>query len=161
MNVFKALKFMAVAEAMQGMSKDRSTKVGAVALDDDYNVLSVGYNGFARGVNDDIEERHNRPLKYSLTIHGEGNLVASAARKGVSLLGSTVLVTSLFPCSNCAGLMAQAGVKRIITTTSDNPRWIEDAKISEIIFSEAGVEVVEIRKVEDEWEVVIKDQNEQ
>lgn len=159
MNVFKALKFMAIAEAMQGMSKDRSTKVGAVALDDDYNVLSVGYNGFPRGVDDDIEERHDRPLKYSIVVHAEGNLIAQAARKGVSLSGATVIVTSLFPCSNCAGLMAQAGIKRIITTTSDNERWVENAKISEMILSESVVEVVEVKKVEDQWIIINKDLN--
>jgi len=155
MNVFKALKFMAVAEAMMGMSKDNSTKVGAVALDDDFNMLSAGYNGFPRGVNDDLPERHERPLKYSIVVHAEGNMVAQAARKGHSLMGSTVIVTSLFPCSNCAGLMAQAGVKRIITTRSDNERWVENAEISQMILDEAGVEVVEVKKNdEDEWEVV-------
>lgn len=142
----KALKFMTVAEAMMNMSKDPSTQVGACAIDDDYNVLCVGYNGFARKVKDTEERLNDRALKYPLTIHAEGNLVAAAARKGVSLLGSTVLVTSLFPCSNCAGLLVQAGVKRILTTVSDNERWIENAQLSQIIFEEAEIEIVIIEK---------------
>lgn len=145
MNVFKALKFMAVAEAMQAMSKDRSTKVGAVALDDDYNILSVGYNGFPKKVRDDIDERHERPVKYSFTCHAEANVVSQAAYKGASLRGSTILVTSLFPCAGCTGQMIQAGVKRIITSDPDvanNPMWLEQAVISKTMLREAEVEII-------------------
>lgn len=142
---------MAVAETMMAMSKDPSTKVGAVAIDDDFNVISVGYNGFPRGVDDNVPDRQERPLKYSIVVHAEANVVAQAARKGHSLAGSTVIVTSLFPCSNCAGLLTQAGIKRIITTRSDNERWIENAEISKMILDEAGVEVIYVNKVDDKW----------
>jgi dCMP deaminase len=53
MNMDKMLKFLPDAKAAQGRSKDRSTKVGAVCIDDDYNIRGSGYNGFPRGVNDD------------------------------------------------------------------------------------------------------------
>lgn len=149
----KELKFMAIAETMASMSKDPSTQVGAVAIDDDFNVLSVGYNGFPRGVNDNIPERFERPLKYSLTIHAEGNAISQAARKGVILKDSTLLVTSLFPCSNCAGLIIQAGVRRVITTHSDNERWLENAAISKSMFEEAGVEVIYVKKENEKWEL--------
>jgi deoxycytidylate deaminase len=86
-----------------------------------------------------------------MTVHAEANVVAQAAKKGHSLDGSTVIVTSLFPCSNCAGLLTQAGVKRIITTRSDNERWIEDAEISKVILQEAGVEVIYVKNVEGKW----------
>lgn len=148
----KALKFMAVAEAMMNMSKDPSTKVGAVAIDDDFNVLSVGYNGFPRGVNDSSERLNDRPTKYAITVHAEGNTIAQAARKGVSLKDSTVVVTSLFPCSSCAALMIQAGVKRIITSKVDNERWNKSSELAEGILEEAGVEVVVVEKnASGEW----------
>lgn len=151
MNLAKALKFMKVAEAVASFSKDPSTQVGAVAIDNDYNVLSVGYNGLPRGVVD-LPSRLERPLKYSLIVHAEANLVTAAARKGVGLMGATVLVTSLFPCSNCAGLLIQAGIKRIITTRTDNERWVENASLSEMMFNEARVEVYYIKKNEaGEW----------
>lgn len=148
----KELKYMAVAEAVMNLSKDPSTKVGAVALDDELGVLCVGYNGFARGVQDTPERLNNRELKYPLTVHAEGNVVAQAARKGVALEGSTVVVTSLYPCSNCASLMIQAGVKRIITTKVDNERWNESNKLAEQVLKEGGVEVIVVEKVEGVWQ---------
>ena len=146
MNLNKALKFFAVAEAMQNMSKDPSTKVGAVAIDDNYNILSVGYNGFPRGINDDIPSRFERPEKYQRTVHAEGNVVAQAARKGVVLEGSTLLITSLFPCSNCTVLMIQAGVKRVITSIPNNERWVKDAVMSTEMLAEAGIRVIHVRR---------------
>ena len=131
------------------LSKDPSTKVGAVALDDGLGVLCVGYNGFPRGVADTPERLNDRPTKYSITVHAEGNIIAQAARKGISLAGATIVVTSLYPCSNCSALMIQAGIKRIITTRPDNERWNESAKFAEQILTEGGVEVIEVEKKED------------
>ena len=137
------LKFFPVAQGLAELSKDRSTKVGALALGPDCEILSTGYNGFPRGVNDDIEHRHERPTKYLYTSHGEENMVAQAARNGVSLKGSTVLVTSLFPCTTCSRLMIQAGVKRIIAPRPEpHPKWAEEAEHALIMLDEAGVEVV-------------------
>lgn len=139
----KYLKFFAVASAFASLSKDRSTKVGAIALDEEYDVLSTGYNGFPRGVDDDVEERHERPMKYLYTSHAEENLVAQAARKGVSLKGATVIVTSLFPCTTCSRMMIQAGVKRIIANhPSVDPRWEEQANHATTMLKEAGVEII-------------------
>lgn len=144
----KFLKFFPVAEALAALSKDRSTKVGAVALGEDYEILSTGYNGFPRGIDDDLNERHERPLKYALTAHAEENLVAQAARNGVSIRGSTVLVTSLFPCTTCARLLIQAGVRRVIASeVTINPRWEEQANLAYDMLTEAGVEVVHISSV--------------
>lgn len=151
MNVVKALRFFAVAEAMEGMSKDPSTKVGCAIIDDDFNVLSLGFNGFPRKVDDSITnfpERYERPLKYALTIHGELNAICNAARKGTSLKDSTLIVTSLFPCSNCSGAIIQSGIKRIITSLPNNERWIEDAEISKLLFKESGIEVIYASKSE-------------
>jgi dCMP deaminase len=151
----KELKFMAVAEAMMNMSKDPSTKTASVALDDDLNVLATGYNGFPRGVKDTPERWNNRELKYPRVIHGEANMVAAAARTGRSLKGSTVVVTTLFPCSGCAGLMAQAGVRRVITTKPNIERWSESNALAQEIFDESGVEVVIVEKdAEGKWGVV-------
>lgn len=145
MSTKKFLKFFPVAEALSALSKDRSTKVGAVALGEDYEILSTGYNGFPRGVNDDVESRHERPTKYFFASHAEENLVAHAARNGVSLRGATVLVTSLFPCTTCSRLMIQAGVKRIIAPRPDiDPRWEEQARHALVMLWEAGVEVIHL-----------------
>lgn len=139
----KALKFLRFAEAAASLSKDRSTQVGAVAIDDHYNILATGYNGFPRGVNDDIDQRHERPEKYLWTSHAEENLVAQSAYSGRSLKGSTVLVSALFPCATCARMLIQAGVKRVIAPAVSNERWLEQNQIAKQMFSEANVEVIE------------------
>jgi dCMP deaminase len=63
-------------------SKDQSSKVGSVIVDDRKVVISIGWNGFPRGVNDDIKERHQRPIKYKFFEHAERNAIYNAAANG-------------------------------------------------------------------------------
>ena len=141
--------FIAVAESIAAMSKDPSTKVGAVAIDDDWNILSVGFNGFPRGVHDWPERYNDKPTKLSLVAHAEQNLVAQAARNGIALKGSTVIITSLPPCSTCAKLLIQAGVKHVYFPEPEvgtNPTWLMEWNISKTMFQEAGVTYQMYRK---------------
>lgn len=150
MNVHKFLKFLPDAEAARGRSKDRSTKVGAVVIDDDFNVRISGYNGFPRGVNDEIEERHDRPEKYDWTAHSEENCVAQAARIGIPLKGCTILLTDLFPCTGCSRMIIQSGIKRVIAPRtnslgdglSNRENWDAKARLAMEMLAEAGVEVL-------------------
>jgi len=137
--------FMCFAEAAASKSKDPSTKVGAVIIDDDYNVLATGWNGFPRGVLDTEERLCNREIKLSLTVHAEANAIAASARTGRTLRGSTIVVSSLFPCRDCAGLIAQAGIRRVVAPRVRlDSRWRESNDIAKLIFAEAGIEVVEV-----------------
>lgn len=143
----KLFKYMRIADATASFSKDPSTQVGAVAVNDDGVVLSVGYNGFPRGVDDDPARYNDREIKYKLIAHAEQNLVAQAAYAGHSLKGSTVILSGLYPCSSCAKSLIQAGVKTIITPRpEENERWAEDAKWSKILFDESSVEVIYVEK---------------
>lgn len=144
MNRYK--KFVPAVLAIAGMSKDRSTKVGAIALGPGMEIRSAGFNGFPRGVNDDVDGRHTRPIKYRFTSHAEENLVAQAARSGVSLDGCTVLVSALYPCTTCTRMLIQAGVKQVLSVALDqekanNGTWAEEWAISQQMFGEAGVDV--------------------
>ena len=105
--------FMKMAYHVASKSKDRSIKVGCVAVGDGNSVLSTGYNGFPRGVDDENEEYHTRPAKYDWTEHAERNTVYNAARNGIRLLYSTVYSTSL-PCADCARAFVQSGVRRLV-----------------------------------------------
>ncbi len=137
----KELKFKGVLKEIAMLSKDRSTKVGAIALDDANNLVSTGYNGFPRGVNDDIEERHQRPEKYRWTAHAEENLVAQAAYMGKSLRGCTIIVSSLFACESCARMIIQSGIKKIIAPHADEDNWKDSNHVAITMFKEAGVEI--------------------
>jgi dCMP deaminase len=137
------LKFMGVVQAIAAMSKD-TTKVGALILDDDCNILSVGFNGMPRGVSDDVLERKERPEKYYWTSHAEENAIAQAARLGARLIGSTMLVSTLHPCTSCTRMIIQAGIKKVyapLPTEGEHNKWYEEAKRSSQMFDEAGVVV--------------------
>lgn len=144
-------KFIPAVLAIAAMSKDRSTKVGALALGPDREPLSWGYNGFPRGIDDEAEERHKRPTKYMWTSHAEENLVAQAARSGIRLAGSTVLVSTLYPCSMCARMLIQAGVKQIVAVAqraNSAEKWDHEGEVSRAMLKEAGVEVHELNEPE-------------
>lgn len=136
----KFRKYAGLAEHMASLSKDPRTKVGAIALDDEFGILSAGYNGFPRGVFDNPQLLLDRVEKHKRVVHAEENVVAQAARAGVSLKGCTVIVSGLFPCSRCAGLLIQAGVKRVVCFGRVSPDWSGD--VAQELFKEAGVEVI-------------------
>ena len=96
-------------------SKDRSTKVGAVIISpEDKTVLSTGWNGFPRGVNDDENYRHERPEKYIWTEHAERNAIYNAARLGIKLKGSHMYVSCYLPiCCDCARAIVQSGIESV------------------------------------------------
>lgn len=149
MNPYRFMRFLPDARAAQGRSKDRSTRVGGVAIDNDLNIRGSAYNGFARGIDDNVDARHQRPAKYKWTAHCEENLVAQAARVGVSLKGCTLLLTSLHPCTTCSRMLIQAGIVRVLAPAKKEAGagaarhdWDEEERIAAEMLREAGVEVI-------------------
>lgn len=110
--------FYGMARYAAGKSKDRRTKCGAVIVDDRQSVLSIGWNGFPRGVDDEPLYRHDRPAKYDWTEHAERNAIFNAASRGIPLLGSTIYVTGM-PCCDCARAIKQAGIRCVVTIEPD------------------------------------------
>lgn len=139
----KALRFVKVARAIaEEFSKDNRCKVGAVALDDNLNIIATGWNGFPRGVDDTVEERHVKPAKLLWTSHAEENLVAQSAYSGHRLKNATVVVSARYPCATCARMLIQAGVRRVICPPVGHQTWLEQNTVAQTMFNEAGVEVV-------------------
>lgn len=133
-------RFMALAEFVATWSKDPSTQVGAVIIDERRNVCGLGYNGFPRGVEDTAERYQDRETKYAMIVHSEANAILNAER---SVRGG-VLYCTKFPCTACAKLIIQAGIKRVITpeiseTNAMDIRWAKDTLISQLMLFEAGV----------------------
>ena len=148
MNLQKTIKLLNVAKAISELSKDKSTKVGAIAIGPNGEIRAMGYNGFPRGFNDDIESRHERPEKYIWTEHAERNLIYNAARVGVPLNGCTLIVTPLFPCIDCARAIVQSGITHIISDAKDNPRWIESNNQAKELLTECNVTFSNIRQMQ-------------
>lgn len=136
-------KFIDLANFVKGWSKDKSTQTSAVIIDPESNsILSIGYNGFPRGVNDQVDERYERPLKYKYTEHAERNAIYNAARNGIKLKGS-VMYLQWYPCCDCARAIIQSGISTLICgkPNFEDERWGEDFKITEVLLKEGGVRV--------------------
>lgn len=129
--------FMTLARATTLRSKDPSTKVGAVVVGDRRRVLSLGYNGFPRGIADTPERWNDRPTKYRLVQHAERNALDGAE---CSVVGATVYVT-MAPCHECAKSMIQRGIVRVVHPPANNSRWTESNALAREMFDEAGVRV--------------------
>jgi dCMP deaminase len=137
--------FLEIADLVATKSKDKSRQVGCVLVGPDHEVLSTGYNGMCRGLNDDVPERHERPEKYYWFEHAERNAVYNAARAGVKLKGATAYMQSA-PCADCARALIQAGVTRIHARRANDflkSRWVESIECAKIMLAEAGVELTE------------------
>lgn len=137
--------FMNMAYLLAMKSKDENTKIGAVIVDDEHNVVSTGFNSFPRGINDNIKERQEKPEKYYYFSHAERNSIYNAARIGVSLKNCN-LYTPGFPCTNCALAIIQSGIKEIILCENwdylpSSQKWKDEAKISKEMFDEAGIKI--------------------
>lgn len=149
--------FLASALHKAGMSKDPSTRVGAVIIGPDYEERSSGFNGFPRGVADTPERLNDRETKLKLIVHAEMNAVCNAARIGVSVRGCTLylaatdasgLVWGGCPCTRCSVEIIQAGIAEIASYGfKDCPsRWREDLEYAQEILREAGVRYREVNK---------------
>ena len=134
-------RFLDLAKHISSWSKDPSTQVGAVAVRE-RRILATGYNGFPRGVADLPGRLHDRNEKLLRTIHAEANIVAQAARNGVSLNKATVYVWPFVPCSSCCASLIQAGIERVVVPDMPSPdRWAVSFKMSQQMFQETDVEL--------------------
>lgn len=128
-------RMMQLAQLVSSWSKDASTQVGAVIVDDKKRIVSVGFNGFPRGV-EDVEMPRDEKLRR--TIHAERNAILFA-KQDVS--GFTIYVTHP-PCAQCAALLIQAGIKRAVSPAPSaefSARWKDDIQSATQMFEASGV----------------------
>jgi len=109
--------FMALAKLTAIRSKDPSSQVGAVIVDQNNRVLSIGYNGAPNGFDDKIfpwaREGEELKTKYPFVCHGELNAISNFNGNKQELEGAKIYVT-LFPCNECTKLIIQNGIKEVI-----------------------------------------------
>ncbi len=132
-------RFLGLAAHISAWSKDPSSQVGAVITDGN-RIVSLGYNGFATGVEDRQERLDDRNCKLNLTIHAEENAMIFAKR---DLSGCTVYVTHP-PCPRCASKLIQEEFKRVVYIAPSEDflsRWADDLRLSNEMYQEAGVQV--------------------
>jgi len=134
---------LGMAHHVAKLSKDPSTKVGAVIFDPQRRIVSAGYNGFARGVLDTDSRLTHRETKYKLVLHAEKNAILFAT----GCTHDCTLVVTHPCCAQCAALIIQAGVRYVMwpkPTAEFEERWRHDLLLTWEQFNEAGVIVTEI-----------------
>jgi len=129
------LRYLELAKLVSTWSKDPRKQVGAVIVEDQY-VRGVGFNGFPRHIDDEQALLDNRELKLQLIVHAEVNSILAARGRG-----DTCYVWPQEPCPQCAGLLIQAGIRRVVTSKMYDmvTSWNRDMACR--VLSQAGVEV--------------------
>jgi dCMP deaminase len=129
--------FFELAHVTAKRSKDQSTQLGAVIAGSGNNVVSVGYNCFPRGINDNKPSRHQRPAKYLYFEHAERNAIYNAARQ---VLIGTKLFIPHYPCADCARGIIQTGIKHVVIENIGVIKgWNTSCAAAEEMLKEAGI----------------------
>lgn len=131
---------MELARHVATWSKDPEVRVGAVVTLGKRRV-SLGFNGFPIGVLDTPERLDDKPMKRALMVHAEANAIMQALEAGSAREAS--IYSTRFPCTDCAKMIIQSGVWRVITPPPpDSGHWATDAQVARAMLVEAGVTVV-------------------
>ena len=137
--------FMGIAHLSALRSKDPNTQVGAVIVDQEHKVVSIGYNGFPKGCSDDEypweNEGSSLETKYVYVVHAELNAILNSPR---TVKGCSIYV-SLFPCHECAKAIIQSGIQEIVYE-SDKYASSESVLASKRMLESAGVKLVQLTK---------------
>jgi dCMP deaminase len=107
--------FILIALCTSLRSKDPRSKVGAVIVDQDNHIIGTGYNGFVRGADESKfswnYEGEWLKTKYPYVVHAEQNAVLNATSNN---LRDCILYTTLFPCNECARIVAQKQIREVV-----------------------------------------------
>jgi len=133
-------RFLDLAGTIAQWSKDPSTKVGSVITRGN-QIVSLGYNGFPVGVNDDPGRYADREFKLRAILHAEVNAIMHAHE---DLHDCTIYTWPMPPCSNCAAQIIQSGINRIVSikpTQEQNERWHNSLQTANQIYEDVGIEL--------------------
>ena len=108
-------------------------QVGALLVKDNM-IISDGYNGTPSGFENICEDEQNQTKPY--VLHAEANAITKVARSSNSSDGATLYVTAS-PCIECAKLIIQSGIKRVV--------YGEEYRMRD------GLDLLELAKIEIEF----------
>ena len=140
---------MSMAYLASMKSKDPSSRIGAIIVDENNHLISEGFNGFPRGVEDSEERYSNREIKYAMVSHGERNAIYAAANKGFSLKGCRIY-TQGTPCCDCCKAIIQSGISEVIVDSrweempkniGNRAKWSAESEISKQMFKESRITI--------------------
>ncbi len=137
--------YLGMADYIGSRSKDPSSQVGAVIVDQDKRVISLGFNGPPSGVID--SPAISRETKLRRTVHAEANALLFAQRS----VKEAILFCTHIPCSQCAALIVQSKLAEVMAytpTLAFAERWQADIAETQALFQEAGIILTLVNKEE-------------
>ncbi len=126
------LRYLRMARIWAENSYCQRRKVGALIVKDNM-IISDGYNGTPSGFENICENEDGITKPY--VLHAEANAITKIARSGNNSDGATLYVTAS-PCIECAKLIIQAGIRRVVY--GENYRLTDGIDL----LRRAGVEVI-------------------
>ena len=136
-------RYLDLAKLVSTWSKDPSSKFGAVIVDENNSVVSLGFNGFASGFEDTPERWNDREFKYRHVLHAEENAILNAGRP---VRGCTIYIQCM-PCSVCMSRIAQVGISKVVCgepTEDYLSRWSIEEPMQ--VAQECGIEVIQVKE---------------
>lgn len=133
------IRFLNLAKEISTWSKDPSTKVGAV-ITNGINIVSIGFNGLPQQMKDYDGILNDRTEKYKHIIHAEMNAILRAQ---YPLNNCTLYTYPFLPCTNCASMVIQSGINRVVSYECRKPQWKTRIEESKRFFSMANVKIFE------------------
>ncbi len=151
--------YLNIAREVSKRSTCLKVLIGAIIVRDD-QIVATGYVGAPRGTKSSLEwgfclrQKLGIPSgsQYELcrSVHAEQNAIINAARAGVSVLGGDMFIygekrdtgeiINAFPCFICKKMIINAGLKRVISSTSDGgykvfyiKEWVKEWQVHDII----------------------------
>ena len=124
--------YLRIAKEWGNLSYCQRKKVGAIIVKNKM-IISDGYNGTPSGFENCCEDEDNVSKPY--VLHAEANAITKVARSSNSSQGATLYVTAS-PCIECAKLIIQAGIKRVVY--GENYRIMDGLNL----LKRAGIDVV-------------------
>lgn len=104
------IRYLRMAQIWAENSYCKRRQVGAILVKDKM-IISDGYNGTPSGFENDCEDENYKTKPY--VLHAESNAITKVARSSNSSEGATLYVTTS-PCIECAKLIIQSGIKRVV-----------------------------------------------
>ena len=130
-------KYLEIAEKISELSHANRKKVGCIIVKDTV-IISDGFNGTPTGFENECEDCEGVTKWY--TLHAEANAITKLVRiGGISAVGATLYLT-LSPCKDCAKLILQSGISKVIYSEDYRDRTgIE-------FLQKSGINVTQINK---------------
>lgn len=134
--------FLGLAKVVSQRSHDIHTKHGCVITDRNNRILSVGYNGFPRGM-DDSRLPTTRPAKYAWMIHAERNALSNCVVRpdhGIAYVTGQ-------SCNDCIMALWQEGVARVVMSDHHGTHLFDDDAQNrfDLFVEMSGIEIVKIK----------------